>query len=223
MVKSIIYKITYIPHLNTNNPKFYIGSKYNYNPKRYYMGSVSSNMVFEFTGGISLKEWWKKQTKNSPNDFVFEILSTYNDISPQELVNMEKELHINLNVLSDDYFNQSIATTGFCSVIKQDYVKKIMSEKTKKYWSTPEGIEKRKRLSERNRLTKSKEQQNFFNDPILGKERRKERGLANPHTLTIEYKGKVYRGKKEFEEQTGVSLYLYRKYYHLGIDPETIK
>ena len=58
---NILYKVTYLPHLNTNWPKYYVGSKYNY--KGNYFGSVDSKQIYEYTEGLTLKDWWKKEKK----------------------------------------------------------------------------------------------------------------------------------------------------------------
>lgn len=39
-------------------------------------------------------------------------------------------------------------------------------------------------------------------------------------SLRIEYKGNIYVGWRELKKQTGVSKFLYRKFYLLGYDPE---
>jgi len=46
-------------------------------------------------------------------------------------------------------------------------------------------------------------------------------GILNHKTIEIEYKGKIYYGYRELEEATGVTGYLYIKYYKHGIDPES--
>ena len=161
----VIYKITYLPHLGTENPKWYIGSKKNWSPNRFYMGSVSSSQIFEYTDGLPLKDWWKNETRNNKERFSFEILETFDNISAQDLVKREKEIQQEMNVLSEDYFNQSIATEGYVSVKNTEYTKRKKSQKTKEFWNTPEGIEKRKRLSERNALVKSEEMKNRWKNP----------------------------------------------------------
>lgn len=143
----ILYKITYIPHLNTSYPKYYVGSKYNYSGN--YYGSISSKQVFDYTNGMTLVDWWKTEKKTKEN-FIFEILEIYDNISANDLVLYEKELHLKLNVLSEEYFNQSIATKGFCSVKKSKNTKVLMSESAKIYWATEEGLCKKQRLIDRN-------------------------------------------------------------------------
>lgn len=129
------------------------------------MGSVASKQVFDFTEGLSLKDWWKAETKNHKDRFVFEILKSYDNIDAKDLVIEEKIIQEQLDVLSEEYFNQSIATEGFVSRKNTEHTKRKKSEATKKYWSTPEGISKRKRLSERNARVKSKEMKERWKAP----------------------------------------------------------
>ena len=158
----ILYKITYLPHSDTEYPKYYIGSKYNY--KGDYYGSVASTQVFGYTDGLELRQWWKRELNNK-NNFIFEILDQFENISTLELVEREYDLHISLNVLASEYFNQSIATKGYVSIKNSEETKRKKSEKTKKYWDSEEGKLKKERLSERNRLTKSDEMKEKWKSP----------------------------------------------------------
>jgi hypothetical protein len=160
----ILYKITYLPHLNTNFPKYYIGSKFRYNGG--YFGSVSSLQKFEYTNNLSLKDWWELKVREDNLLFMFEVLESFHDISPQELVLKERDLHISLDVLSENYFNQSIATQGFCSVKKTEDMKKKISEKTKEYWDSEEGKEKKLRCkSDENRKRHSEIAKKMWENP----------------------------------------------------------
>jgi hypothetical protein len=152
----IIYKITYLPHLGTNFPKYYIGSKKNWNANRFYLGSPSSKLVFDYTNGQSLAKWWKKETKANPHHFILEILQEA-DLDARALVLLEKSWHLKLGVLSDEYFNRAIATNKWTSLPNTTETKKLKSEKTKAFWDSEAGKEKKLRLSERNRRTKSQE------------------------------------------------------------------
>jgi hypothetical protein len=69
----VLYKITSLPHLNTEYPKYYVGSKYNWKPG--YYGSLSSKRMFDYTRGLTLKEWWKEEIK-TPGNFIAEIISS---------------------------------------------------------------------------------------------------------------------------------------------------
>jgi len=158
----ILYKVTYLPHLNTKCPKYYVGSKHNY--KGNYFGSVDSKQVYEYTEGLRLRDWWKKQKKDTKN-FLFEIIESFEEITPQELVEKEHDLHIKLNVLGDDYFNHSIATKGYCSIKNSEKTKKIKSEKTKLYWDSESGQNKKQKLIERNKTVHKKNMLEKWKNP----------------------------------------------------------
>lgn len=148
----ILYMVTYLPHLDTNYPKYYIGSKYNYRGN--YFGSVDSKQIYDYTDGKLLRDWWKEQKQN-PSNFKFEILQEFVDITPLQLVEYERDLQLQLDVLSEDYFNHSIATKGFCSRKRSPETKKVVSRKTKEYWESEAGVLKKQRLSERNKTKQS--------------------------------------------------------------------
>lgn len=214
----IIYRVTYLPHLNTAFPKYYIGSKYNWTEGMSYYGSVSSVQVFPYTEGITLKEWWKSR---DPKDFLFEVIETFDEVSPTELVEIEREHQLELNVLGEQYFNQSVATMGFCSQPKSDETKRKIAEATARYWTSEAGQEKKRRLAERNSKTKSDELRQRWQDPEFRKnqieryrkpkseEHKRNIGLARRREIV--YKGKVYLGWKELKEKTGLSKYMYKK------------
>jgi hypothetical protein len=228
----VVYKITFVPHLGSELPKFYIGSKHNYTGN--YYGSVASCQVFDFTEGMSLFEWWKKNVIKTPSNILFEVLEEYEQISPYDLVLKEREIQILHDVKNNqEYFNQSIATEGFCSVKRTKSSKDKTSLSTKKYWQSPEGIEKKKRLSERNKKTKSEEMKKKWEDPEyrrymtektssreITEETRKKLSDNIRLKNKIEYKGKFYYGWKELEESTGVTRRLYQRFYLNGYDPE---
>lgn len=140
----ILYKITYLPHINTKFPKYYIGSKHNY--KKEYYGSVASAQIFDYTNGMKLKDWWKSEVKKNRENFLFEILEVFETITTQELVLREYDLHKKLNVLGDDFFNNGVATRGFVSSLKSYKTREIMSLKTKMFWDSPAGAEKKRKL-----------------------------------------------------------------------------
>ena len=213
----ILYKITYIPHLNTSYPKYYIGSKYNYNGK--YYGSVSSKQVFEYTNGVSLCDWWKSKKKN-PENFIFEILESYEDITPNDLVLCEKDLQLKLNVLSEEYFNQSIAAKGFCSVKKSENTKKLMSEKTKEYWNSKEGEEKRQRLINRNLQSQSNIMIEKWKTPSDAMKNRKNGGRTKgAKDITLRKQKDVRKIKyKDITFESAIDAANY-----IGIDPVNIR
>lgn len=211
----VIYKVTYLPHLDSDLPKYYIGSKKNWFEGCNYMGSVASSKIFHYTDGLELKHWWKKKTKEEPNNFLFEIIESYEEKTPKELVLIEKEYQEKMGVLSCDYFNQSIATKGFVSGKNDENTRKKKSLSTKKYWDSPEGIEKRKRLSERNRNNKSQEMKEKWKTSEFRKKREsanitgRPKGSKNKNPVErtmkkIEVDGIVYNNAFEVSESFGI-------------------
>jgi hypothetical protein len=100
--------------------------------------------------------------------------------------------------------------------IKTESAKEKVRIKTTEYWATEAGLLKRKRLSERNRKTKPQEMIERFKD-----EGYKRATIANwTAPKKREYKGKVYHGWEDLRIKTGVTIYLYKKYYLKGCDPE---
>jgi hypothetical protein len=45
-------------------------------------------------------------------------------------------------------------------------------------------------------------------------------GKLNHNSIEIEYKGTIYYGWRELQENTSVTKHLYKKYYLNGVDPE---
>lgn len=151
---NIIYKITYLPHLKNNTPPFYyIGSKYEYSKN--YMGSPASSQKDWYTGELSIREWWKKETKKHPENFKFDVIECYENITTIQLVEEEKKVQLHLNVKeSEDYFNKSIATSGWVSCPRTERTKNAVREKIKEYWSkSTNDVKKRKeKLIEYNKI-----------------------------------------------------------------------
>ena len=164
---NILYRITYLPHLkNQTPPYYYVGSKYNYDKK--YFGSPSSKQKDWYSGELDICNWWKEEIKDNKDNFYFEIMSEYDKISPKQLVEEEKKIHIELKVKnSKEYFNKSVATTGWVSIPRTDETKKKISEITKNYWdkNSQKALERRKELSERNKKIKSKELKEKWKNP----------------------------------------------------------
>lgn len=164
MKSSIVYKITYIPHLNTSHPKFYIGSKHNYTENRWYFGSVSSKQIFDYCNNMMLKDWWKLYTTQYPYLFNFEIINSYK-CDAKTLLLYEYEYQKIYDISSYNYFNQSYATKNFCSKKNSPALCKIKSEKAKLFWNSDAGMLKKQRLSDRNKHTKSEELYSHMNNP----------------------------------------------------------
>jgi len=178
----IIYKITYLKHLRNNTPPFYyIGSKYNYTGK--YYGSPSSKQKDWFTEGLSVSDWWKKEVRNNPGEFSFEVMEVLPDnITPQVLVEEEKTTHLKYDVSKSElFFNKSIATSGWVSAPRTEKTKKSISEITKKYW---------KKESEEIKLRKQKLVEYNKNN---SSEKLKKTKMNNPEkfTMTEEKKQKL--------------------------------
>lgn len=218
-----------MPHLNTIYPKYYIGSKFNY--KEGYLGSVASKKIFNFTDGLSLKDWWKIKTKTEPNNFKLDILEQYNTITPNVLVENELKFQIHFQSIGEDYFNQSYACGKFVSSKKDKEFKQRHSKILKEWYKTKNGIKKRKKISEKNSEIKSKEMkerwldENFRNYMIkkikgLKKTNETREKISISKSTKLEYKGVVYVGYKDLELKTGITKHLYKKYYLNGYDPE---
>ena len=102
-----------------------------------------------------------------------------------------------------------------------------MKIKTKEYWDSPAGIEKKKRLSERNRQVKSEQLKQAWKDgkmvlPPNRKDNKSEehkRKIGEGNKKTHEYCGEYYHGWDKLLKETGVSKHLYNKYYTKGINP----
>lgn len=206
---NIVYKITYLPHLNTDLPKYYIGSKFNY--KGNYFGSIASKQIFDYTNGKSLKHWWKTRNRD---EFVFQILAEYDNISPTDLVLKEREVQKELGIESSDYFNQAFAAKGFCSKIKSEATKIQMSLSMSNFWNTEAGLQKRERLRQRNKQTKSQECYDRYKDPeFKARVVSKLLDTVERNKKQIEYEGNLYSGWKSFTSQTGISRYRYLQHY----------
>jgi hypothetical protein len=231
-MKSVLYKITYLPHLETQHHKYYIGSKHNYTRK--YTGSVSSQQRFEYTGEMTLKDWWKQKNIVEAENFIFEVLETFDDITPQDLVILERDLQLKLDVVnSQDFFNQGIATEGWVSRPNTKESKKKKSIATKEYWNSDAGQEKRKRLIESNRKHSPQRMRDVWKTQreLLISNLNKPKTARHKNNISsakvksnpIEYAGDVYFGWKDLETKTEVTKFLYFKYYRNGIEPLQFK
>ena len=101
-----------------------------------------------------------------------------------------------------------------------------MKIKTKEYWDSSAGMEKRKRLSERNRQVKSEQIKQAWKDGLYDnriqnfkKSEETKKKMSEGSKKTHEYCGRYYRGWDELLKETGVSKHLYNKYYTKGINP----
>jgi hypothetical protein len=182
---NILYKVTYLPHLkNQTPPYYYIGSKYNYNGN--YFGSPSSKQADWYTEGLAISDWWKNKIRKNKNDFLFQIILQYDEITSTELVEEEKKYQLKLDVKhSIEYFNKSIATTGWVSIPRTDESKEKIKKITKEYWNSgsEESIERKKELSERNRKLKSQEMKEKWKNPTDKMKKSREKFINMAKTL----------------------------------------
>lgn len=120
---NIVYRITHLPRYKENNPPYYyIGSKYNWKGEGTYYGSSRHPVM--------------KEAK--PEDLLFEVIWESEDCSLQELLEKEKDFHLDLNVVySEEYFNMAIAnSTCFHPSSRQ---KAIASFKELAWSESPDG------------------------------------------------------------------------------------
>jgi hypothetical protein len=194
---NIIYKVTYLPHLkNQTPPYYYVGSKYDYNGN--YFGSLSSKQEEWYTEGLTICDWWKKQIKENTDNFLFEIIFQYDEITPVQLVEEEKKYQLELDVKdSKEYFNKSIATTGWVSASRTEESKEKIRKITKDYWDagSEESIKRREELSERNRRVKSKELKEKWKNPTDKMKKNLERLI---HMAKTQKGIPKYTGRKVF-------------------------
>jgi len=104
-----IYEIYYKPWINNTEgkPWIYSGSDYYNNPD--YLGSAASSSKPDWADGLTVSEWWKRETKNNPQDFEKHILiETSDDITRVELQSLESAIQTTEDHRdSDKYFNRT--------------------------------------------------------------------------------------------------------------------
>ena len=204
-MRCIIYKVTYLPHLDTDYPKYYVGSKYNYQGEGSYYGSLTSSKIFEFTGGQPIGKWWKNIDHSF---FHFEILEEFDSISTKDLIGHEVRWHNELDVLGNEYFNQSTAKPEFVSGRKSESTRCKMKTSLQQYYQTEEGIQKRKRISDRNSLIKSDQMKNKWQAPseaMMNRDGRKK--------LELIHNDVRYDSWQDLYDHTGLTRYKYLKIY----------
>ena len=103
-----IYETHYLPWVGREDrPWKYSGSNYRNDSK--YLGSASSKLKPDWADGLTIEEWWKRETKENPQNFrKYILLEVSDDISRVELQSLEsaiqtKEDHRN----SNEYFNRT--------------------------------------------------------------------------------------------------------------------
>jgi translation initiation factor 1 (eIF-1/SUI1) len=205
-----------------------------------YIGSSSVKRIREgYRGSVKSRKWkttWEKELKNHYELFSTEILSYHE--TREEALFEELRLQIELNVVnSSEWINESYAKIdgffgrnvsgdlnpnyGNGDAIK-NWVKKNpekASERNRKaaltQWSNPETAAHRMRaMRGKKRTRKTLTQEQFIE---LQKE--KAAKAAEKLKCELEYNGKIYFGWDSLRKETGVTKYLYKKYYLNGIDP----
>lgn len=211
----ILYRVTYLPHLaNHTPPYYYVGSKYNYNGS--YYGSPASKQCDWYTGDLSIAEWWKSMVRNRPDDFLFEVIDTVDVDTPQQLVNEEKKLQLQLDVrYSIEYFNKSIATTGWASSPRTIHTKQKASKNMLQLWRSEEGRKRKDNLSKRNRDTKSQQMKERWQHPTEAMLNRKCHGRPKgakdvkprkPRPMQkIEVNGRLYDNALSVSDEFGIT------------------
>lgn len=197
----VIYKITYLPHLEANTPPYYyVGSKCNYNDKRKYLGSLSSVQQTWWSEGHKAGSWWKAKTKKNPELFKFEILEEFDDnVSAKEMILHERQYHDELDILSETYFNFSKATRGFCGCKRSPESKDKVAKSTKRFWNSTEGQAKKLALIENNKKIKPTELSMKWQDPtfIEKMKKRKPRVHTTKSREVLSNSMKLYHSLKE--------------------------
>lgn len=104
-----IYEIVYILWENNTEgrPWLYSGSDYYNNAE--YLGSASSSKIYDWSNGLSVREWWTKETKKHPENFRKNILvSLSEDITRVELQSLEAAIQKSEDHRNDSrYFNRT--------------------------------------------------------------------------------------------------------------------
>ena len=104
-----IYEVYYKPWINNaeGKPWVYSGSDYYDNPD--YLGSAGSTSRPEWAGGLTVSQWWKKETKNNPQNFEKIVLVEVSDeITRIELQALESAIQTAEDHRgSNKYFNRT--------------------------------------------------------------------------------------------------------------------
>lgn len=228
---NILYRITYLPHLEAKTPPYYyVGSKYNY--KGNYWGSPASVQLDWYSTNLTIRDWWKQEIKNK-NNFSFEVLEILSECNPHQLVEEEKLLHLKLNVKhSNEYFNKAIATAGWVSIPRTEETKKKVSKITKAYWdkNNEQAQKRRKQLSEAEWQTPERKKERWKNPTFamiemvkkLGQTSRKGIKDKRPrkpknNIKIISGDGVIYENAKKAGKEIGISPVNIRRRCRLSI------
>ena len=219
-----VYKTTY---LGNKMPSQYIGSSNEEKIEKGYKGSVRSK---------KWKDIWESELKEHPELFVTEILSLHEsrEAALIEELRLQKLFDV---VKSDDWINMSYANVnGYfgMDVSGQNNPMYGKGEKQKEWcknnpekaserarkaaitqWSDPiAAAEKIAAMQGHKKTRKTQTEEEYLAMQAAKFAKGREKMMPK-----IEYNGIIYIGWKEFEEKTGLTKHLYKKYYLNGIDP----
>jgi hypothetical protein len=104
-----LYEIWYLPWVDNSEGKPWKYSGSNYTDDEKYLGSPSSKLTHEWSEGMTVSKWWKKNTKTNPELFVkYVLVECSSSISRQELQSLESKIQQNEDHRnSDQYFNKT--------------------------------------------------------------------------------------------------------------------
>jgi hypothetical protein len=123
-----IYEIEYIPWIDNSDgkPWLYSGSDYYNNDS--YLGSPSSTLKPEWTDGLTIAEWWRKEKRDHPENFRKNILvEVSDDITREELQSLESAIQKSEDHRgSNKYFNRT--NKHFNSPYKESCLKGLSYE-----------------------------------------------------------------------------------------------
>ena len=102
-----------------------------------------------------------------------------------------------------------------------DLWRQQVSERVSSNWVDNEDrrIKTAKQMAETNRILKEKDADAYYKHQRINA-RKGAIASKEKNASRLEYKGKVYLGYTELEEQTGITKHLYKKLYAKGYDPE---
>lgn len=205
-----------------------------------YIGSSSIQRVVNgYHGSVRSKKWqliWENELSQHPDKFVTEIISTHSsrEEALQEELKIQKKFNV---VLSEDWVNEAYAQSkGYAGrdvssennpmFGRGDKIIKwcadnpeLASERNRKaantQWKNPD--------TRSNRISamkgKLKTRKTLTEDEFYQLQKAKSHKSAQQRKVEIKYNGSVYYGWLDLLDRTGVTKYLYNKYYLAGQDP----
>ena len=194
--------------------------------------SVSSTLSPLNNNELTRSPLMSTNTYTPPDSFDIQasLREWLNNMSWEEYALLRKEdeqcIYSGSSNYPDSASNWELATRANTGRKRPEHAT-VMKIKTKEYWDSLAGMEKRKRLSERNRQVKSEQIKQAWKDgkmvlPPNRKDNKSEehkRKIGEGNKKTHEYCGEYYHGWDKLLKETGVSKHLYNKYYTKGINP----